>query len=381
MNQDVEHQKSKKTVTWVTPDYFIDCDFNPAVFAGILQQVNIIWIVLLPSSKARFSEADFEVLKAMPGLEIKFIYWLHRARNPKMLLFYEQVYRLIKQSKPDLIYFNYVPTSPYVLPLYWRLKKNTTIVTAHDGNVKPSFDKPGLAKIVFKLAFGTVKHVNMFSKSEARLFNNNFPNAKVSVIPLGLKDFGAAVSSKKSSDIVFLFFGSIHSNKDVGLLINAACDLYESGVRGFKISIHGYCSEWNQYANQIRYPELFQCDIRLHTNSEIPELFAKSDYAIFPYKDVSQSGALKVAFNYNIPVITSNLSAFTDEVKFGVNGYTFEAGNLNDLKRVMSERLKNHKDEYPTLVNKLRLHNEENYAANILVDKYLDIFNDVLSKD
>jgi glycosyltransferase involved in cell wall biosynthesis len=378
MNRSVSLPSRKSSITWVTPDYFVDCDSNPEIWSGILEHFNVHWIILLPHTNARFSEKDFVELNQLPGLTIEIIHWNHRARSPKMLFFYEKVYNRIQAIRSELVYFNYVPTSPYVLPLYWRLNKSRTVVTAHDGSVKPSFSMPWLAKIVFALSFKTVHYVNMFSDSQAALFRSTFTRSKIYITPLGLKDFGKSTVGKRNDDIVFLFFGSIHSNKNIELLIDAGCKLYERGVRGFKISINGSCSDWERYKAHIKYPEIFECNIRFHQNSEIPDLCASSHYMLFPYKEMSQSGALKVAFQYNLPVITSDLPGFTDEVKDHVNGFIFESENLEDLERVLLGRIEKHEAEYEALQQKIVQYNQENYAPEVLAGKYVDMFDNVL---
>jgi glycosyltransferase involved in cell wall biosynthesis len=374
MNNSNNH---KPKITWVSPDFFLDTDFNPGLFTGLLETFDIHWIVMFPGKDARFSESDFEQLRQMPGLTVEFLYWTSRARSLKTLLFYENVYRAIKAAKSDLVYFNYVPTNPYVLPLYWRLDKNKTIVTAHDGDVKSSFKMPLLSSMVFKLAFGTVKYVNMFSPTQAALFKSSFKQAKIFIILLGLKDFGNSLLPKRTDNIVFFFFGSINSNKGVDLLIDAACNLYDKGVRGFKVSINGFCNNWDQYQAKIKYPELFELDIRMIKNSEIADLFAKNHYAVFPYKEMSQSGAVKVAFNYRSPLLASNLQGFTDEVKDGINGFVFKSDDVADLERAMLERINNH-GQYDEIQEQIAKHNQEYYSIGALVNNYKKMFNEVL---
>ncbi|GAB4031184.1 glycosyltransferase family 4 protein [Spirosoma jeollabukense] len=380
MNKFRTSDNAKRKITWITPDYFIDCDLNKDILTNILQYFDINWIVLLPKKGARFTEKDFSVIKSLRGLNIDFLYWEHRARSPKMLLFYEKVYKRIKYFKSDIVYFNDVPTSPYILPLYWRLNKYKTILTAHDGNVKPSFKMAWISKVIFKLAFSTVNYVNMFSLSQSSVFSLAYPKPKVFVIPLALKNFGESTRSKRNDSIVFSFFGSINSNKNVELLIEAACNLYDKGICNFKISINGYCADWEIYESKIKYPHLFECDIRLLKNSDIPDLFSQSHYIVFPYKEVSQSGALKVAFNYCVPVIVSDLEAFTDEVKEGVNGFIFKSNSVAELENVMSERINNHVNDYKSVQTSMLQYNKENFSNDILAKKYLNMFNEVMSK-
>ena len=46
---------------------------------------------------------------------------------------------------------------------------------------------------------------------------------------------------------------------------------------------------------------------------------------ILPYRTASQSGVIPLAYNYNKPVITSNLESLTEVINEGKTGYTFES--------------------------------------------------------
>ena len=109
--------------------------------------------------------------------------------------------------------------------------------------------------------------------------------------------------------------------------------LYEKGLRGFKVKICGVCKSWDFYQKRIRYPELFDLNIGFVKNEDIPNLLSESHYCVQPYRAVSQSGVVKVAFQYDTPVIVSNLPGFMDEVVEGLNGFSFMVENVSDLER------------------------------------------------
>ncbi len=364
----------RKKIAWVTPDYFMDTDLNGGIIEGLTPFYDMDWIVLLPSANARFGPRDFERFRGMRGLTITFLYWTVRARDPRMLLFYHTVYKKIRAAKADYVYFNEVPSSPYIIPLYTRLDKQRTIFTAHDGSVKTSFRLPWVSNQVFRRTFGTAKNVHMYSPSQAKLFRANFPQARVTEIPLALKDFGISWVERRKDAVVFLFFGSIISNKNVGLLIEAAEQLYASGIRGFKVAIHGHCTDWSVYQQKIIHPEIFETDIRMHRNEEIPGLLSSSHYMVFPYKEMSQSGALKVAFRYGLPVLVSRLQGFTDEVEEGVNGFVFDNGSVTELAQLMETLTGEYSGQYEQQQQRAMEYNTAHYSPAALVNRYRDMF-------
>jgi len=371
-----EYTKKKKLV-WVTPDDFMDTDFNPDLFRLLLNMYTIEWIIILPESGSRFKESDFKELKTVDGLDIQFIYSRYRQRDPRRLFFYISLYRRINRIKHDLLYFSYGPGDPYVIPLFWALNKNKTIFSVHEGNVNENYKLPFISKIILGATYPFVKYVHMFSPSSANIFHKKYPNAKIFTIPFGLKSFGESKLSKNPDNIIFLSFGIINYAKNIDLLIEAACNIYEQGHRGFKISINGSCANWDFYRSKMRYPEIFICDIRKIENAEIPDLFGSSHYLVQPYRATSQSGVLKIAFNYNIPIIASDLPGFRDEIEEGVNGFFFRKTDIKDLERVLISVLNGHDSGYAELLKKMHNHTLLHNSADTLNARYMSMFNDV----
>lgn len=367
-----------KQITWVTPDCFVDCDID--IIPRLSQYFIINWIVLL-GRNSRYKESDFQTDKLKQhNITILFLYAKHRKRYPQNLLFYHKIKKMIIRNQPDIIYFNAIPANPYILPLYFWLPKDKTIVTAHDGRVTASMAFASFIKFGFFKAYESVKHVNMFSNYQAGFFNQNFPGKDVTVIPLALKDFGRPSVKKRTDCIGFLYFGTIHFEKNLELLIEAADQLYEEGVRGFKVSINGVWRVAWKPEEKIRHPEIFELNIGSVPNEDIPNLFTYNHYAVYPYKNMSQSGAIKCAFNYHTPVIVSDLPGFTDEVEEGVEGFSFKSEDVDDLKRVMRECLSRKTNEYNKLVEKMSLHVNKEYAIEAIVSKYQEMFNRILKK-
>lgn len=367
----------KKRIVWVTPDYFVDCDFNPQILRGILEHFDIYWFVLLPAFNARFSENDFDKLKNIKGLTIEFIYSSYRQRDPRRLFFYFNLFRRSRKLNPNVTYLNCVP-DPYFVPILWLFDKKKTILSAHDGEVNGGFDFSFITKVSFSLSYKFFKYVCMFSPSQAAIFQKTYAEIKVYMINLALKSFGESNILRTNDNITFLSFGVINYSKNIELLIQAACNVYEKGYRNFNVSINGSCTNWAFYQSYIRYPDLFKCDIKIIDNAEIADLFNASHYFVQPYRHMSQSGAMKVAFNYNLPIIASNFPGFSDEIKEGVNGYLFNPGDLEDLEKVMIDCIENHHCNYALLLNRMSSYTRENYSSSVIAQKYLKMFNDIV---
>lgn len=368
----------KRRITWVTPDCFIDVDYNSGVIEEILKHFDIYAIIIL-TRNSRFKESDFDAIKRRhSNLNLRFVYFEHRARDLRTLADYYKIYRMIMALKADVNYINVVPENPLSLPLFM-LPKLRTIYTAHDGYVKDSFKLSKISKISFEICYNRVKYVNLFSPKQEEIFNHHFQGKDTFVIPLGLKDFGEPTQGLRTDKVSFLSFGTFHEDKNIGLLIKAGEQLYNEGERGFVISINGFCTNWSDYQKLIRHPKIFELDIRSLDNSEIANLFARNHYAVFPYKQSGQSGVLKVAMRYNCPVIVSNLEGFTFDISNGYNGFVFSNGDVEELKNVMRRCIHFSTDEYLTLQNNIKEYVASHYSLNKIGRLYTLMFDKVLN--
>lgn len=373
---------NRKRICWITPDSFVDTDLNFTNMCEIAKLFDIYWIILFGKSNNRFKENDFELLqKRVPNISIEFIYSSYRVRSPKNILFYCQLGKKIKKLNSDVVYLNVSVSSPWMLPLFFSLDPKCVIMTAHQGEVHIGMEHKWLTNALRRIVYSRMKYVNMFSKSQAALFKKHFPRTQIFQIPLPLKNFGkSSQSANKDRRVVrFLSFGTINFAKNIDLLIDAGCKLYEKGYRNFKISINGMCKDWSFYQGRIKYAEIFDINIRSIDNSEIPDLFSQSNYLVQPYRVVSQSGPTKIAFYYHTPVIATNLPGFSDEISEGVNGFLFQTENVDDLVRVMEEAVNRSQDEYNKLKSSMRHYTELHYSPCQIASKYLEMFKIVLS--
>lgn len=372
------------SITWITPDYFLDSDLNPNFIKLLSESFDIHWIVVFPLSGRRYKESDFDIVKSkVSSIKIDFYYIKHRQRNPLFITDIFNIKNLILKQKSDLIYLNMAVGDPYLIPLVYSIPANKTIITAHQGKVHTGMSHKTMNRVCRYLVYKRLRNVNMFSKSQYNYFKDTFKESKVFLNPLGVKYFGKAKVIKEfDSPIVrFLSFGIINYAKNLELLIDAAEELYNEGEHGFVVSINGGCNNWQFYADRIKHPDIFETDIRLIPNDLLPDLFTKSHFFVQPYRVVSQSGPLKIAYAYNTPVIVSDLPGFTDEVEDGVSGYIFEHNNLESLKSAMRRAIDCYRTGYDKLQDSMRTYVYEHYSDEKMAEKYLQMFNTVINDE
>lgn len=373
---------NKPKLCWVTADYFTDCDFKPELLKRLAGVFHIRWIVVFFKNSNRYKERDFDIIKQLDDdIHIEFFYINHRHRNPRVLGDYRGLTKKIKSGAPDLIYLNFSVGEAHIIPMIYQLPASRTIISAHQGRIHEGMRHKSMCRLFRWLVYRRICNVNMFSKSQMRFFLESYPRSRVFLNNLGLKEFGSPNVKRDVEErlVRFLSFGIINYAKNIELLIDAAEALYCEGERDFIVSINGDCNNWQFYADRIKHPEIFETDIRLIPNEDIPDLFTKSHFFVQPYRAVSQSGPLKIAYAYNTPVIVSDLPGFTDEVKDGVSGFIFEHDNLDALKSSLRRAINCYRTGYDKLQDSMRAYVHEHYSDEKMAEKYIQMFYNVIN--
>lgn len=176
-------------------------------------------------------------------------------------------------------------------------------------------------------------------------------------------------------------FGHIRHYKRIDILIDAAQKLYEKTGKLFVVTIAGRCPNWAEYSKRIKYPQLFDLHVGYIDDSKVADLFANANYLVLPYQDLAQSGAITVAFNYGVPVITSDIPQFQEFVEEGVNGFLFQSESVECLKNVMLNTLVMSQDAYNKLLKSTEKYVSNNYSLKAITDRYETYFNQLLLKN
>ena len=103
----------RKKICWVSAASFIDVDIP--FIPDLLKWFDIEWIVV----PGRYKDSFFENLQAEHnGLTIHKVYFTHRARDPRSILDYLAIGKIVKEVNADLNYIDLVPGNPWCLPFY-----------------------------------------------------------------------------------------------------------------------------------------------------------------------------------------------------------------------------------------------------------------------
>ena len=166
------------------------------------------------------------------------------------------------------------------------------------------------------------------------------------------------IISKKN---IILFFGLIRNYKGLKVLLKSISLLKEKKI-SFCLIVAGEC-----YQNKKIYIDLIN-DLNISDyiiwhdsfipDNEVVKYFSAADVVVLPYTSASQSGISQIAYNYNIPIIVSDVGGLPEMVIDGKTGFIFESENHNMLfekifkilmetdRDIMSNYISKYKDKF-----------------------------------
>lgn len=362
-----------KRVTYISGQDFFDVDFP--ILKGLNKHYELIWIPIIRED-GWYAKEDINFFSTANDIEVIPIVQKFKYRHPKMLFFYLSLLRTVKKTRPDIIYFEYfgVPLLHLFTPFFLPSKK--IVFAIHDVQQHYKMDFGRMKALYFDYIMKAFSNFQVFSKSQLKLFQKKFPSKNVFVGSLCLKNFGSGEAVKaEGAKKHFLFFGIIRRNKGIELIIKAFNEISKKRS-DFTITIAGDAKNWEIYDALIQNPNNYNLKIRKIETNEIPNLMMSADYLLLPYLDVTQSGVLLTAYNYNLPVIASNFPGFQEYISDGYNGYLVEP-NVESLIKIIDKLLDQGINEYNTIKQNLSSFINKNINVSNIIADYVTFFESI----
>jgi glycosyltransferase involved in cell wall biosynthesis len=360
----------KNKVCWITSDEYMMVDLP--ILPALSKHYDVDWHIIYNKE----AQVDYEkvVAERTKGttLSCHVHYLRSRRRNPRIIWEHWQYLRKITERNYHCLYFN-IEGLPYFFPLVaLAFSRNKVICAAHHVTVPHGAVHYHAAKLYMGFIFRYFKNFHVFSKNQLNHFNNTYSGKKVFCAPIALISYGNGYSKSATDQISFLYFGHIRDYKRVDILINAANRVHEKTGKKFTVKIIGSCSDWKKYERLIKYPEIFELRIEAIPNEEIPGLFRESHYFVMPYQDLAQSATMTIAFNYNLPVIASDIDSLREYIVDGKNGFLFKNGSVESLAAVMTKLLDMEEGQYRKIKENMSDYVNKNFTEESIIRPYID---------
>lgn len=356
-----------KKIAWLTGHSFIDVD-EPIV-PQISKDFNIRWVIIRNESCWYSEEYCIEILNKN-NIEGKVFTFCGKMRSFSAAKVYIDAIQYMRSFDADLYYINYIGV-PYLWPFLFasNISNKKIIYPCHDFIDHVGIKNRWFISMTKKMIFNLISNFQFFSHTQQNLFTSIYKKKYSFYAPLALKNFGKVKGDTNKHPLTFLFFGSIRYNKGVDILIEAGKLVYAKYPNSFVIKICGDATDWYRYEKLIEDKTCFEIDIRRVENEEIPELFSNADFLVLPYRDITQSGPLLIAYNYNLPVIASDHDGFKEYIESEKNGFLFQKEVASSLAEVMCNIVEN-KYSISEIKKNLAVFVEKNCSLDSIVKKY-----------
>ncbi len=272
------------------------------------------------------------------------------------------VAKTIAKRKPDLLIFKY--WLPFFGPCFgtiakWVKRKVNTKVLFICDNIIPHEKRPGDVAFT-NYAFGAADYFVVQSKAVEQDLNKYFPNSTYRLIPHPLyENFGTVLPQDEArtklgitSKNVLLFFGYIRSYKGLMTLIDSMKLIVDSGEQDYQLLVVGeFYDEEQKYRDKVKALNL-ESSIRFFSdyvpNDEVATYFSAADVVVLPYRSATQSGIVQIAYNFDRPVIATDVGGLAEVVIDNKTGFIVPPENPDALSKSILRFFKEREEKHFT---------------------------------
>jgi glycosyltransferase involved in cell wall biosynthesis len=267
----------------------------------------------------------------------------------------------IKRLKPDILLLRFwLPFMGPCLGTIARIARSnhhTRVICIFD-NVVPHEKRPG-DRLLTKYFTGSIDGAVVMSGTvgdELKAFRKNIP-AKLNPHPL-FDNYGKYVNRDIALQALnldhsfryILFFGFIRAYKGLDLLIEAFADTRLKN-RNLKLIVAGeFYEDDKPYRDLINKHDLENDVIffdHFINDSQVPHFFCIADLIVQPYKSATQSGVTQIAFQYEKPMLVTDVGGLREIVSDGKCGYVVKPESMAIADAIV-DYFDNNRKEYFT---------------------------------
>jgi glycosyltransferase involved in cell wall biosynthesis len=273
----------------------------------------------------------------------------------------------IKRRTPDLLIMKY--WLPFFGPCFGTIARvatrrtNTRVLYICD-NVVPHEKRPG-DNAFTRYAFGAGDFFIVQSDAVERDLLDFLPGAKYMKVPHPVYNiFGEQVDQVQArrhlgiaARRVLLFFGYVRKYKGLGILLEAMAMLVKE-LDAHLLVVGEFYDDKEKYLKMISDFGL-QDNVTVNSdyvaNDKVGLYFSAADVVVLPYIAATQSGIAQIAYNFNKPVIATNVGGLAEVVRHNVTGFVAPPNDPAALKQAILRFFKEDR--------------ENEFAANVAVEK------------
>jgi len=272
--------------------------------------------------------------------------WLNHPNEPRFVPWspwsWWRTFTNLRSEDPAAVIIKYwIPFfAPGFFAVTWLLRRHTEVKVIYLlDNVIPHEKYPlgmFLTRLALKQGHGYIAQSEQVRRDLFQVLPQTNPDDVVTT-PHPIYDFGepgkirktkaearAALGLPSEAHLV-LFFGFIKPYKGAMYLIDAAAPLQEKFGERLKILIVGdIYGEKQPYLDRIEQSKaagIIDLVDGFVPDDTVEDYFLAADLAVLPYVSATQSGIIQIAYNYDLPVVTTDVGGLPEVVRDGETGY------------------------------------------------------------
>ncbi|MFT5231994.1 MAG: glycosyltransferase involved in cell wall biosynthesis [Candidatus Krumholzibacteriia bacterium] len=282
--------------------------------------------------------------------------WLDHPNSPRFVPWspwsWWRTYIDLRAEEPAAVIIKYwIPFfAPGFFAVTWLLRRKTGIKVIYLlDNVIPHEKYPlglFLTRLALRQGHGFIAQSEQVRRDLFHVLPQTDPEAVITS-PHPVYDFGEPGQPRKSkaearaslglgNDArLVLFFGFIKPYKGAMHLIDAAASLHEKFGSEMKIlivgDIYGDKQPYVDRINNSNGRSIIKLVDGFVPDDTVEDYFLAADLAVLPYVSATQSGIIQIAYNYDLPVVTTNVGGLPEVVRDGETGFIVPPKNAKAL--------------------------------------------------
>ena len=275
----------------------------------------------------------------------------------------------IIEFQPDLVVIHYwMPFfAPALRKISVSLKKKIYVkIIAICHNLVPHENRV-YNQLFTKIFLNKVDRFVVMSESVKLDLLKIIPNAKYKLTPHPIYNiFGNSIDkeiAKKNLGInaknVILFFGLIREYKGLDILLKSI-PIIKQELNDFIVIVAGECYEktekYSAIVEELKIQDSVDFRFKFISDHEVSEYFSAANVVALPYRSATQSGIIQIAYNFDRPIIVSDVGGLAEIVLNGETGYVVKPDS-NEFAKAIIKYFK--EDKF------------EEFSKNIKVHKHL----------
>lgn len=279
-------------------------------------------------------------------------WWQRKLKILEGVLNYLYVLHIVKKVKPDIIHFQSLPLLEYnnsdafFLKKIRRGGKRKLLYTHH--SLYPHNIEEGNKEVYrkrFLKAFEQLNAIIVHTKYDERTLVDEFciPLAKIRIISQGMfepKGYLRTTVNRNDGQTRFLMFGIQSEYKGTDIFIEAIACIPEEKRKEMSFRIVGKTDSlfFDKYQDKASILGIEWVPRAVSDETLYSEIIA-ADVIVFPYREISLSGALLLAIFFNKRIIPSDIPSFRETLVGFKPGWFFESENAQSMADLMIRHL------------------------------------------